>query len=56
MELYTGYIIIPVARSAFLNGTFTCSAPKLWNALSKTVRDSGSLLTFKKNLNFIILV
>ena len=41
-----GILHIPVARTALLNGHFTCSAPKLWNALPQTVRNSDSLLTF----------
>ena len=45
-----GLLHILLARTALLNGSFTCSAPKLWNALPQTVRNSGSLFTFKKSL------
>ena len=45
-----GLLHISVARTALLNGYFTCSAPKLWNDLPQTVRNSDSLLTFKKSL------
>ena len=42
-----GTLNIPRARTAFYDNSFTCSAPKLWNALPQTVRDADSLLTFK---------
>ena len=45
-----GLLHIPLARTALLNGSFTCSATKLWNALPQTVRNSGSVSTFKKSL------
>ena len=50
-----GLLHIPLARNALLNGSFSCSAPKLWNALPQTVRNSGSLLTFKKSLKSLLI-
>ena len=41
---------IPLLRTTLFYNSFTCLAPKLWNALPQTVRASGSLLVFKKNL------
>ena len=32
------------------SGSFSCSAPRLWNALPHSVREAGSLDSFKKNL------
>lgn len=46
---------IPLARTAFYDNSFTCSAPKLWNALPQTVRDADSLSTFKKHLKSILI-
>ena len=43
-----GSLHIPLARTALYDNSFTCSAPKLWNALPQTVRDADSLFTFKK--------
>ena len=45
-----GLLHIPLSRTTVFDNSFTCSAPKLWNALPQTVRASGSLVTFKKNL------
>ena len=45
-----GLLHIPLSRTTIFDNSFTCSAPKLWNALPQTVRASGSLVTFKKNL------
>ena len=51
-----GLLHIPLARNALFNGSFTCSVPKLWNALPQTVRNSGSFLTFKKSLKTLIVL
>ena len=45
-----GLLHIPLSRTTLFDNPFTCSAPKLWNALRQTVRASGSLLTYKKHL------
>ena len=45
-----GLLHIPLSRTTVFDNSFTCSAPKLWNDLPRTVRASGSLVTFKKNL------
>ena len=49
-SLENGLLHIPLSRTTIFDNSFTCSAPKLWNALPQTVRASGSLVTFKKNL------
>ena len=49
-----GSLHIPLARTALYDNSFTCSAPKLWNALPQTVRDADSLFTFKKHLKSIL--
>ena len=45
-----GSLYAPKARIALFDGSFLCSAPRLWNALSQTVKTSGSLSTFKQSL------
>ena len=45
-----GLLHVPLSRTTVFDNSFTCSAPKLWNTLPQTVRASGSLETFKKNL------
>ena len=44
----TLYILF--ARTEIYKGSFSCSVPKLWNALPQTARDSDSLITFKKRI------
>ena len=48
-----GTLHIPFARTELYKGSFSCSAPKLWNSLPQTVRDSDSLITFKTRLKTI---
>ena len=43
-------LYVPKARTALFDGSFSCSAPRLWNALPQTVKTSGSLSTFKQSL------
>ena len=38
-----GSLYVPKARLALFDGSFSCSAPRLWNALPQTVKTSGSL-------------
>ena len=45
-----GLLHIPLSRMRRFDNSFTCSVPKLWNALPQIFRASGSLLTFKTNL------
>ena len=45
-----GSLYMPKARTALFDGSFSCSAPRLWNALPQTVKTSGSLSTFKRSL------
>ena len=42
-----GLLHIALSRTTLFDNSFTCTAPKLWNALPQTVRASGSLVTFK---------
>ena len=34
---------VPKSRTAICDGSFSCSASRLWNALHQTARDAGSL-------------
>ena len=43
-----GSLYVPKSRTAIYDGSFSCSAPRLWNALPQTARDAGSLNAFKK--------
>ena len=45
-----GSLYVPQARTALFDDSFSCSAPRLWNALPQTVKTSGSLSTFKQSL------
>ena len=45
-----GSLYVPKARTALFDGSFSFSAPRLWNALPQTVKTSGSLSTFKQSL------
>ena len=45
-----GSLFAPKARTSLYNGSFSCSAPRLWNTLPQTVKNAGSLLTFKQSL------
>ena len=44
----------PKSRTSLYSGSFSCSASRLWNALPQSVREAGSLNSFKKSLNTII--
>ena len=46
-----GSLYVPRSRTYLYSGSFSCSAPRLWNALPQCVREAGSLDSFKKNLN-----
>ena len=43
-------LYVPKSRTSLYSGSFSCSAPRLWNALPQCVREAGSLDSFKKNL------
>ena len=46
----TGALYVPFSRTALYSGSFSCSAPKLWNSLPQAVRNSESLNAFKTNV------
>ena len=46
----TGALYVPFSRTALYLGSFSCSAPKLWNSLPQAVRNSESLTAFKTNV------
>lgn len=48
-----GSLYVPKARTALYDSSFSCSAPRLWNALPQTVKSCGSLPTFKQSLKTI---
>ena len=45
-----GTLYVPRSRTSLYDGSFSCSALRLWNSLPKTVRNAGSLPTFKQSL------
>ena len=45
-----GALYVPFSRKALYRGSFSCSAPKLWNSLSQAVQNSESLNAFKTNV------
>ena len=49
-----GLLHILLSLRTLFDNYYTCSASKLWIALPQTVRASGSMLTFKKNLNIVL--
>ena len=48
-----GTLHISFARTELYKGSFSWSAPKLWNALPQTARDTDSLITFKTRIKTI---
>ena len=45
-----GSLTIPKTKTALHSGSFSCSAPKLWNTLPASVRLSSSLNSFKRQV------
>lgn len=45
-----GSLYVPKARTALYDSSFACSAPRLWNALPQTVKNSSTLSNFKQSL------
>ena len=45
-----GALVIPKTNTSFYTGSFTCSAPKLWNTFPTSIRQAPSLNTFKRTL------
>lgn len=43
-------LIVPRSRTALCDGSFSCSAPKLWNSLPNAVKKAPSLNVFKKTI------
>ena len=43
-----GSLLVPKSRTAMYDGSFSCSVPRLWNALPDNVRNALSLNVFKK--------
>ena len=41
-----GSLLVPKSRTAMYDGSFSCSAPRLWNALPENVRNAESLNVF----------
>ena len=41
-----GSLFVPKSWTAMYDGSFSCSAPRLWNALPQNVRNAGSLNVF----------
>ena len=49
-----GTLHVPKSRTTLYDGTFTCSAPKLWNSSPLEVRSSDSLNSFKKAVKGVL--
>ena len=45
-----GSIAVPRSKTAMFDGSFSCSAPRLWNDLPECVRSAPSLNVFKKKV------
>lgn len=45
-----GSLYVPKARTTLYERSFSCSAPRQWNTLPQTVKNAGSLPTFKQSL------
>ena len=43
-----GLLMVPKTRTSFYTGSFTVSAPKLWNRFPTSVKQTTSLNTFKR--------
>ena len=48
-----GTLYVTKSRTSLYDGSFSCSAPRLWNALSQTVTNASSLSTVKHSLKQI---
>ena len=49
-----GDLYVPLSRTTLYSGAFSCSAPKLWNSLSQSVKSCDTLNSFKKCLKTVI--
>ena len=45
-----GTLFVPKTHTTLRDGSFSCSAPRLWNALPQTIRETNSLNAFKRSL------
>ena len=45
-----GSLFVPRSHTTLYDGSFSCSAPRLWNTLPPTVKNSGTLKGFKQSL------
>ena len=46
----SGELYVPYLHTKLYKGTFSCSAPRLWNSLPETARNSESFYVFKTNV------
>ena len=49
-----GSLMVPKSRTSFYTGSFTVSAPKLWNTFPTSVKQATSLNTFKRAMTEFI--
>lgn len=49
-----GTLYVPKSRTTLYDGTFSCSAPRLWNNLPLEVRSAESLRAFKNSVRFAL--
>ena len=45
-----GSLFVPRSKSSLCDGSFSCSAPRLWNSLPQAVKNAESLKVFKQSL------
>ena len=44
-------LFVPRSRTTLYDGSYSCSAPKLWNSLPSSVKNAPSLYAFKRRLS-----
>lgn len=49
-----GALYVPLARTALYKDSFSCSAPRLWNSLPLTVKNSETLNNFRRSIKYLI--
>ena len=50
-----GSLYVPKSHTTIYDGSFSCSAPRLWNSLPQKIKTAGSLNVFKKNIKAHLL-
>ena len=45
-----GYLAVPRSKTAIFDGSFSCTAPRLWNQLPEVTKNAPSLSCFKTQI------